>query len=43
MNESALKDVDEESEVRFYRYDSETGGYAGILEETRYLAPYEAV
>ena len=43
MNESALKDVDEESEVRFYRYDPESGGYAEILEETRYLAPYEAV
>ena len=43
MNESALKDVDEESEVRFYRYDPETGGYVEILEETRYLAPYEAV
>ncbi len=43
LNESALKDVDEESEVRFYRYDPESGGYAEILEETRYLAPYEAV
>lgn len=43
MNESALKDVDEESEVRFYRYDPETGGYVEILEEIRYLAPYEAV
>lgn len=43
MNESALKDVDEESEVRFYRYDPETGGYVEILEETRYLVPYEAV
>ena len=43
LNESALKDVDEESEVRFYRYDPESGGYAEIHEETRYLAPYEAV
>ena len=43
MNESALKDVDEESDVRFYRYNPETGGYAEILEDSRYLAPYEAV
>ena len=43
MNESALKDVDEKSDVRFYRYNPETGGYAEILEDSRYLAPYEAV
>jgi hypothetical protein len=43
LNESALKDVDEESDVRFYRYNPETGGYAEILEDSRYLAPYEAV
>jgi hypothetical protein len=43
LNESALKDVDEESDVRFYRYIPETGGYLEILEDSRYLAPYEAV
>ena len=39
LNESARKNVDEKSEVSFYHYDSETGGY----KETRCLAPYEAV
>ncbi|MDY6386567.1 MAG: hypothetical protein SPL21_03740 [Fibrobacter sp.] len=33
------KDVDEESEISFYRYNSETADY----EETKYLKPYEAV
>ena len=33
------KDVDEESEINFYRYNSETADY----EETKYLKPYEAV
>lgn len=38
MNESARKNVDEESEITFWQYDSEKGEY----KETRYLAPYEA-
>ena len=33
------KDVNEESEISFYRYNSETADY----EETKYLKPYEAV
>ena len=36
----AIKDVDEESEVTFYKWDAEKGDYEQVLKD---LGPYEAV